>query len=92
MFYEVVKNAGIFIGNESGPLQIADIANIPCIGIFGPGVPKVFYPKNANSRILHEILDCNPCDQIHCVHPKNPCIERISTDMVKREINDLLKQ
>ena len=90
VFYAVVKKAALFVGNESGPLQIADIANVPCIGLFGPGVPNVFYPRNAHSRVLHEVLSCNPCDQIHCVHPENPCIQRISVEKVTQQIQEIL--
>jgi hypothetical protein len=94
------------------------------LGLFGPGVERVFYPVGArvftldenvnqiqekmisefrvaeigskqssstsndlNSEvqistkhraIIHCKLSCNPCDQVNCVRPENPCIRRIS--------------
>lgn len=74
---ELLKQSAFFIGNESGPLQLADYLNIPSLSFFGPGVPTVFYPRNVNSIVLHHVLDCNPCDQINCVK-ETPCIDLIS--------------
>jgi ADP-heptose:LPS heptosyltransferase len=85
-FYAFIEGASLYVGNESGPLQLADIAGIPTIGIFGPGVPDVFYPKSLNSRVLHEVLACNPCDQVHCVRPENRCVNLISIAAVKLAI------
>jgi heptosyltransferase II len=69
--------AQFYIGNESGPLHIASAYNLPLVALYGPGVPNVFYPLSVKSKVLHHVLSCNPCDQIHCVHPENPCISRI---------------
>ena len=88
--YSVIQNAELFIGNESGPLQIADLSGTPSIGLFGPGVQNVFYPQvNPKSKVLHSLLDCNPCDQIHCTQSV-PCIERIEVLEVVATINELL--
>lgn len=87
---EVIQKASIFIGNESGPLQIADLTDTPAIGLFGPGVPDVFYPSHPKSKVLHYVLDCNPCDQITCVRPNDRCIDRISIEEVKLAIDSIL--
>lgn len=76
--YALMQKASFFIGNESGPLQMADVANLPCIGLYGPGVKTVFYPTGKNTRVIHHVLDCNPCDQIHCVRPHDKCIDMIT--------------
>lgn len=88
--FSVIQNAELFIGNESGPLQIADLSGIPVIGLFGPGVKNVFYPqRNSRSQVIHSFLECNPCDQIHCSE-SIPCIERIQTIEVTQVIDELL--
>ena len=107
-FYAFMQQCDMFIGNESGPLQLADVAGIPLLGIFGPGVENVFYPLDAkvvkldgegkeiidsvlddaylnaknNKRVVHCYMDCNPCDQVHCVNANRPCIQRISVEGV----------
>jgi ADP-heptose:LPS heptosyltransferase len=89
-FYTFIASSKLYVGNESGPLQLADIAEIPMVAIYGPGVPNVFYPRSARSRVLHEVLDCNPCDQIHCVRPSDRCIDRIGLAAVQLAVNEVL--
>jgi ADP-heptose:LPS heptosyltransferase len=89
-FYAFIASSKLYIGNESGPLQLADIAEIPLVAIYGPGVPNVFYPRSARSRVLHEVLNCNPCDQIHCVRPSDRCIDRIGLAAVQLAVNEVL--
>jgi len=88
---ELLKQSTIFIGNESGPLQLADYLNIPSLSFFGPGVPNVFYPKNINSKVLHHVLECNPCDQINCVK-ETPCIDLISLTEARIAIEEIIKE
>ena len=89
-FSALVDKAALFIGNESGPLHIAAVMNTPLVGIYGPGVKDVFYPIGENSRVVHHVLDCNPCDQIHCVRPENPCIQLASVLEVEQKIHEIL--
>jgi ADP-heptose:LPS heptosyltransferase len=89
-FFAFIASSKLYVGNESGPLQLADIAEIPLVAIYGPGVPDVFYPMSARSRVLHEVLDCNPCDQIHCVRPSDRCIDRIGLAVVQLAVNEVL--
>jgi ADP-heptose:LPS heptosyltransferase len=89
-FYAFIASSKLYVGNESGPLQLADIAEIPLVAIYGPGVPDVFYPRSARSRVLHDVLDCNPCDQIHCVRPSDRCIDRIGLAAVQLAVNEVL--
>ncbi len=91
-FAGLCKGASLFVGNESGPLHIAATFNIPLVGIYGPGVPRVFNPIGARSVVVHRVLECNPCDQIHCVHPDNPCIRRIDTSEIRDAIIDVLSR
>lgn len=86
----LIHGSSLFIGNESGPLQLADALKKPLVGIFGPGVKEVFYPRNPNAIVLHEILECNPCDQIHCVRPQNTCMQLISVTKVTDAANEAL--
>ena len=91
-FGSLVKKAELYIGNDSGPLHIAALIGAPSIGLYGPVAPDVFYPPLANAIVLHIVLPCNPCDQIHCVHPENPCIQRISVEEVKENIDILISR
>ncbi len=89
-FYAFISSSKLYVGNESGPLQLADIGEVPLVAIYGPGVPHVFYPLSTRSRVLHEVLDCNPCDQIHCVRPSDRCVDRVSFVSVQLSVNEFL--
>jgi ADP-heptose:LPS heptosyltransferase len=89
-FYAFIASSKLYVGNESGPLQLADIAEVPLVAIYGPGVPNVFYLRSARNRVLHEVLDCNPCDQIHCVRQNDRCIDRIGLAAVQLAVNEVL--
>jgi len=82
--------ATLFVGNESGPLHIACAMNTPVVGIYGPGVRDVFYPWSSRHAVVHHVLECNPCDQIHCVYPESPCIRRASLEEVLDAVNRVM--
>ena len=88
-FAALASKAALMIGNESGPMHIAAAANIPVLGLFGPGEPHIFSPVGQKATYIHHKLECNPCDQIHCKYPKNPCMNRITVDEVLQKIKDL---
>jgi ADP-heptose:LPS heptosyltransferase len=89
-FAALCQKARVFVGNESGPMHIAAASQIPTIGLFGPGEPPIFAPHGKKATYIHHKLECNPCDQIHCIYPENPCINRISVAEVKEKIVELL--
>lgn len=86
----LMEKATIYIGNDSGPLHIAALMQIPCLGLYGPAPQHIFYPLGKKTAVIHHVLECNPCDQVHCVHPDNPCIARITMQEVKSKISELL--
>ena len=89
-FFAFIQQASLYVGNESGPLQLADIAEIPLVAIYGPGVPRVFYPLSKGSCVLHEVLACNPCNQVVCSQPPDRCIDRIALTSVKLAVDQVL--
>ena len=89
-FATLSSKAKLFVGNESGPLHIATASKCKSIGLYGPGVPVTFYPWGLNSTYIHHVLDCNPCDQVHCVRPDNTCMDMITELEVQQKISELL--
>jgi ADP-heptose:LPS heptosyltransferase len=86
----LMEKATIYIGNDSGPLHIACLMNVPSLGLYGPAPKDLFYPYGKKTAFIHHILPCNPCDQIHCIHPDNPCMHRITVSEVKEKVDELL--
>lgn len=89
-FIALCEGASLFIGNDSGPLHIASTFNIPVVGIYGPVAPGLSYPINSRSTYIHHVLPCNPCDQVHCVQPENPCIRLVQVNEVMKAVEEVL--
>lgn len=58
----------LFIGNDSGPMHIAEAVGTPVVAIFGPTNPANFRPLIELSRVVRRDL-CGPC--IHWLEAGN---------------------
>lgn len=90
VFAALCRQASFFLGNDSGPLHIAAAMGNPSLGLFGPGDP-VFHPLQSNAGWIHHVLECNPCDQVHCKYANHPCIRRITVEQVRDKIKLMLQ-
>ncbi len=86
----LVGKAQLMVGNESGPMHIAAATGTPTLALFGPGQPEIFAPYGEQHSFLHHKLDCNPCDQLLCVFPENPCMNRLLPEEVLSRIHTML--
>jgi len=91
-FCALARHAALFVGNDSGPMHLAAAMDAPTLGLFGPGEPHVFGPWGTRTAFLHHKLPCNPCDQVHCVRPENPCIQLIEVEEAFEACLQLLTQ
>ena len=48
----IMKNAKLFIGNDSGLMHLAALSNIPTVGIFGPSDPKKYSPWGKETFVI----------------------------------------
>jgi ADP-heptose:LPS heptosyltransferase len=87
----LASKAACFVGNESGPMHIAAAMKTPVVGLFGPGEPHTFSPFGFKATYIHHKLNCNPCDQVHCIHPSNPCINLIEVNEVLEKISEVIQ-
>ncbi len=53
----LTREAGAFIGNDSGPGHLAALLRLPSFTLFGPQWPEVFLPSQPNA----EWMDGKPC-------------------------------
>lgn len=96
-FAGLLRECGLFIGNDSGPLHLAQQSGAPVVGIYGPGDPLVTGPRSITpSRTVYHGFPCSPCRQrfFRECDPaptgKPFCIETISTQEVVRASLELL--
>ena len=54
--HELVRQAAIFIGSDTGPLHLAAATGAPCIGMYGPTKPEVCGPYGEGHISLQAYL------------------------------------
>jgi heptosyltransferase-2 len=58
----VIAHASAMVGNDSAPLHLASLQNVPAIGIFGPTIPAFgFKPFGSVAHVVEHHLECRPC-------------------------------
>lgn len=96
-FAELLRNCALFIGNDSGPLHLAQQCGASVLGIYGPGDPMITGPRPISpSRVVYHSYPCSPCRQRYFTEcnpaPSNKpyCIETIGSAEVIKAASDLL--
>jgi len=86
----LIKRCNLFISNDTGPMHVAAILDIPLVAIFGPGYLRRFDPRNISSKaiVLHKGVDCSPCNKENCRSLK--CLKEISPEEVAKAALSLL--
>lgn len=63
---EFISSAFLFIGNDSGPVQIANLLGIPTFTIYGPTNPIYHAPSEGINKFVMKKLNCSPKDNKYC--------------------------
>lgn len=86
----ICQGAKLYVGTESGPLQIAMAVGIPTVGIMGGGQAFRFYPYGdpEKHRVVFREMDCYGCNW-HCIYQEPLCITEIPPVEVIRAIGSL---
>ncbi|CCO22636.1 glycosyltransferase family 9 protein [Maridesulfovibrio hydrothermalis] len=93
-----IRQLGVYLTNDSGPMHIAWVQDVPLVALFGPTVKRFgFFPRGDNSTVLQTSgnLPCRPCG-LHggrvCPEKHHKCMTDISVDMVWSEIAGKLEK
>jgi len=74
----LIKNTSLFIGLDSGPMNIAVCFNKLTIALFGPGDSEMWYPYNNPNSYVHKLdFPCIPCFQTMCGYAPKNCMAHI---------------
>jgi heptosyltransferase-1 len=87
---ELISQAALFIGPDSGPMHIAATTSTPIVAYFGPTLPSHFGPWQTQASILEKDFDCRPCPQRECLHKDYRCLQTITPEDVAAAIHSLL--
>ncbi|MGX8009131.1 glycosyltransferase family 9 protein [Mesorhizobium sp. ORM8.1] len=91
----LLKEARLFLGNESGPMHIAAAAGTPVVGLFGLTNPVRWAPVGAPSISLRPLMpcDCVGGDLCRRIDPSRAyCVWRLEVAPVVDAVRELLSQ
>jgi len=78
----VLQDVDLFIGNDSGPIHLAALLNLPVVGLYGPAPPALAAPLAARGTFLYHAVPCSPCSQTECIMPERHCMRLITAEEV----------
>lgn len=82
----LMKKSHLYLGNDSGPLHLAEACGLPHISFFGPESPDVYGHPGKNNTIFYSNLPCSPCLNVYTNKDtrcqNNLCLKRITPDQV----------
>ena len=88
----VLSMASVLLGNDSGPVHLANAVGTPAVAIFGPTHPKLGFAP-LKGRALTVDLPCSPCS-LHgerpCPRGDRVCIRGITTEDVLEALKELI--
>ncbi len=91
---ELIRQSGLFISCDTGPMHIASIMGIPQVAIFGPKDPVIYGPYAGRragrsiASVVRKDMPCSPCKKRKCDH--NSCIKAVQPEDVFQAASNLL--
>ena len=89
----VLKQARLFLGNESGPMHMAAAAGVPVVGLFGLTPPSQWGPLGGPSISVRPPMPCSCVASDRCRAPdfgKAYCVWRLEVKPVVDAVRELL--
>ncbi len=87
----LLARVDLFVGNDSGPAQLAAAVAPRSLRIFGPANRHRWAPLDrARHRIAYREVECSPCNHWECPIDHR-CLERVTVEEVLAEAGSLLQ-
>ncbi len=91
---EQTRDCSVFIGNDSGPLYIANMLGKPTFTIYGPTNPDYSVPFGDNHKYIINTIHCSPEKNKQYCHtvagllgcPAFKCMESLELDEVYNKL------
>ncbi len=91
-FLAVLSNCRLLVCNDSGPMHLANLLEIPVVAVFGPQRPEWFGPRGPHDRVvIRPEFSCRPCSD-YCIFDQPHCLRAISTDEVYSAVENVFQQ
>jgi len=95
---EETKDCSAFIGNDSGPVYIANLLGKPTFTIYGSTNPEYSKPFGKNHAEIHQVISCSPSTTQYCFTDAGRkcsdylCMKSLSVDLVYNKVIEFLIQ
>lgn len=88
----LLAEAALFVGNDSGPAQLAAVVGTPTVTVFGSTSPAWTAPRGERSLVAgpHPV-SCTPCFRRECPIGL-PCLEELSVEEVWEIVLKVLEE
>jgi len=88
----LIDQAGVFIGNDSGPGHLAAFCGVPTFTLFGPQLPEWFAPLHPAGVVLEgKACPYRPCSD-YCRFPTPRCLWNITEEEVWENLQPFLAE
>lgn len=88
----LIDQAGVFVGNDSGPGHLAAFCGVPTFTIFGPQLPEWFAPLHPQSECVEgKACPFKPCSD-YCRFAIPRCLELISEEAIHQPLEAFLRR
>ena len=89
-FLAVLSLCRLLVCNDSGPMHVANLLNVPVVAVFGPTQPEWFGPRGPEDRVvIRPEFWCRPCLD-YCIFDQPYCLRTISVEEVWGAIEGIL--
>lgn len=96
--FDVIKEYDLLIGNDSGPIHVADMFGKFTIAIYGPTNPDYCKPYGENNFVISGNTECRPTRDNYCslmgglICDDYKCMNQLSVDSVYNQISKILEK
>lgn len=91
-FLASLSQCRLLVCNDSGPMHLANLLDVPVVAVFGPQRPEWFGPRGPDDRVvIRPEFSCRPCFD-YCIFDQPYCLRAIATDEVYTTIAGALRQ
>lgn len=91
-----IQKCSLFIGNDSGPLYLANYFGKPTFTIYGPTNPEYSKPFGNFHQEIKKNLKCSPIETQYCFLsagrkcPSNECMKMLDEESVAKQVSDFI--
>ena|GEM_PF-1262641 len=93
----LLERMHLFVGSDAGPLHLAEVLDVPTVGLYGPESPARVGRRDNEERhaAVYRICDRSPCVSLLAVERPvcelgNRCVLDLSVEAVRAVVSDML--